>query len=153
MPALSRLFALLAAIAFSLILSACSTGGTLSPGLTARMDAPGARLDAVTALGLVNHLRSSRGAQPLTLDANLSATAQQAADIYSDTNRSPKSPDGAAIMTSAGYVTFAETFSGWRGSAQDAEALSDPAMRRAGLAVTWDGGSEYGAYWVLLMAP
>ena len=87
------------------------------------------------------------------IDAALEAKAKQAAKAYASNGKSPARPDGAdAILTSAGYVTFAETFSGWRSSSNDTSALSNPAMTRAGLAVVWSGSSEFGSYWVLLMS-
>ena len=155
MPALPafRFLPVLAAL-FALTLAACSSGGGLAPGLVARMDATGAKLDAEAAFGLINHLRTSRGAPALTRDPALEAAAQAAANAYAANGRSPKKPDAAgAIMTSAGYLNFAETFSGWRGSEADTKTLADPDMRRAGLAVSASGSSEFGTYWVLLIAP
>lgn len=147
-------FLALPAIAFGLALAACAPTGGLAPGLVARMDAPGAHLDTETALGLINHLRLSRGEPALARDPALETAAQEAANAYAANGRSPKKPDGAAaILTSAGYMTFAETFSGWRASEADTRALSDPGMHRAGLAVSADNASQFGAYWVLLTAP
>ena len=154
MPAPIRLTLIACAALVAIGLSACSPSGGLAPGLVARVDATGAKLDAAVALGLINDLRQSRGVAPLVRDAALEAKAQAAADAYARSGKSPKAPDGAErILTSAGYLTFAETFSGWRGAQKDTEALSDGAMRRAGLAVTWDGNSGFGSYWVLLLAP
>ena len=153
MPALPRFSAIAAVLFIALGLAACSPSGGLAPGLVARVDATGARLDTAVALGLVNDLRRSRGVPVLARDAALEQKAQEAANTYARTGKSPNRPDGAArILTSAGYLTFAETFSGWRGSGTDTDALADPGMRRAGLAVTWDGNAEFGSYWVLLLA-
>lgn len=155
MPA-PRFFRLLPvfAVAIGLSLAACAPTGGLAPGLVARMDATGAKLDAEAALGLINHLRTSRSAPVLVHDPALEAAAAQAAKAYAANGRSPKRPDTAgAILTSAGYLTFAETFSGWRASEVDTKALAEPEMRRAGLAVRADSASEFGTYWVLLMAP
>ena len=152
-PTLARL-ALVPALLLMLTLAACGPTGGLAPGLVARMDAAGARLDTAAALGMINHLRSSRGVPALVSDPALDAAAQQAADAYAASAKSPPKPDAAGvILTSAGYLTFAETFSGWRGSEKDTATLADPAMRRAGLAVKWSGSSEFGSYWVLLLAP
>ncbi len=150
------LFVLVALFAGGLGLSLAGCGPTigLAPGLVARMDVAGARLDVDTALGLVNHLRSDRGAPALVRDAGLEAAAQKAADAYAAQARSPQRPAPAkAFLTSAGYVSFAETFSGWRASTDDTRTLSDPDMRRAGLAVSTDSATEFGTYWVLLLAP
>ncbi len=55
------------------------------------------------------------------------------------------------IRYSAGYFTFAETFSGWRNSPQDAPALTDRSATRAGVAAVYDAASPYGVYWVIVL--
>ncbi len=154
MPVLSRMLpAALFAVLLALILAGCGSTG-LAPGLTARMDAPGARLDTEVAIGLINHLRLSLGAPALDRDTGLETMAQQAANAYAASNQPPNKPDGAGVLlTSAGYSIFAETFSGWRGSQANTEVLADPDLRRAGLAVSVNDTSESGTYWVLLLAP
>lgn len=133
-------------------LAACSGNTSLAPGLTARMDAPGATLDRAEALNIVNQFRQSRGVPPLNADPALDAEAQQLAATYADNNTHPQKPASAAAMRlSAGYATFAETFSGWRATAADAAALADPAHSRAGLGVAYAGDSTYGVHWVLLL--
>ncbi|MEP7240363.1 MAG: CAP domain-containing protein [Devosia sp.] len=132
-------------------LAACSTGG-LSPGLSQRMDMPGAKLNAAEALGIINHYRSSVGAAALVEDPALDASAQQLAGQYAHTGRQSPRPQGAVdVRYSAGYFTFAETFSGWRGSPADAAALANPAATRAGVAVVFDDHTPYGVYWTLIL--
>lgn len=134
-------------------LAACSSGGALSPGLAARMDIPGAQLNRVDALGIVNTYRQTSGAGALTEDAGLDATAQQLASQYASTGKQPGKPQGVLqIRYSAGYFTFAETFSGWRNSAADAPALTDRSATRAGIAAVYDKNSAYGVYWVIVLA-
>lgn len=133
-------------------LAACSSGGALSPGLAARMDIPGAQLNRVEALGIVNNYRATSGAAALADDASLDATAQALAAQYAKTGKQPAKPVGAIqIRYSAGYFTFAETFSGWRNSAADAAALVDRTATRAGVASAYDPNSPYGVYWVLIL--
>jgi len=128
-------------------------GGGLPAGLTATMDSPGASLDRPTALAVVNQYRSTTGAPPLTGDASLDAEAQTLAAAYAKTGKAPALPAGlVGIRASAGYNTFAETFSGWRNSPADAAVLGAARARRAGLAVAYDPGSSYGVYWILLLA-
>ncbi|WP_052731984.1 CAP domain-containing protein [Devosia geojensis] len=148
----------LAAAALAALLAACSafSGGgapaALPAGLSARMDQPGASLDKAQALGLVNAYRASVGAGALTADAGLEAQAQQLANQYAASGTSPRTPEGVAAMrSSAGYATFAETFSGWRNSSPDAAALATAGARRAGLAVAANPNSAYGVHWVLLL--
>jgi uncharacterized protein YkwD len=142
-----------------LTLAACAgfggAGGAptaLPVGLSAPMDQPGAQLDAAQALGIVNAYRASVGAAPLTLDANLNATAQALASQYASSGTAPAAPaDAAAMRLSAGYSTFAETFSGWRNSPADAAVLATPGATRAGVAVAYNANSAYGVHWVLLL--
>ncbi|MDR3474831.1 MAG: CAP domain-containing protein [Devosia sp.] len=139
--------ALLAAIA------ACGeTAGGLAPGLVASMDAPGASLDRATALSLINQFRRTTGAGTLADDASLDAQAQSLAQTYSKTGKPPGLPAGiTGLRASAGYPTFAETFSGWRNSPADAAVLGDPKAQRAGLAAVYDANSAYGVYWILVL--
>lgn len=133
-------------------LAACSSGAALSPGLAARMDVPGAQLNRTEALGIVNNYRSTNGAGALTEDASLDASAQALAAQYAKTGKQPAKPAGAIqIRYSAGYFTFAETFSGWRNSAADAAALGDRTATKAGVASVYDPNSPYGVYWVLIL--
>jgi uncharacterized protein YkwD len=142
------------ALALLLALAACSSAGIgLSPGLSARMDQPGAQLNRAEALGIVNHYRAATGARALTADPSLDSAAQALATQYLQTGNPPRQPQGTILRTSAGYPTFAETFSGWRNSAPDAAALADKSMTRGGVAVVFGPNSTYGTYWVLLLAP
>jgi uncharacterized protein YkwD len=136
-----------------LALAACTTGGGLSPGLTARMDEPGAVLDRTEALALINSYRSSQGEARLAADASLDATAQALASRYAATNERPSRPDDIeGLRISAGYATFAETFSGWRNSPEDSDYLTASGIGRAGLGVVYSAESTYGVYWVLVLA-
>ena len=136
-----------------LALGACASGGgALSPGLAQRMDMPGAQLNRAEALGIVNNYRAQSGAGVLVEDAGLDAQAQQLAQQYARTGKQPAKPAGTLdIRYSAGYFTFAETFSGWRNSPTDAPALLDKAVTKAGIASVYSAGSPYGVYWVILL--
>ena len=148
MAALPRL---IAALALALFVASCSTAG-LSPGLTARLDHTGATLDRGEALGIINQYRLSTGRAGLAPDAALDARAQELARQYATTGKPPARPDGSVeIRFSAGYFTFAETFSGWRNSPADAAGLASAQATRAGLGGYYSENSPYGAYWVLLL--
>jgi uncharacterized protein YkwD len=54
------------------------------------------------------------------------------------------------MKLSAGYATFAETFSGWRNNPADAVGLLATASK-AGVAVAFNPASSYGIYWVLVV--
>ncbi len=148
------LIALFAAAA----LAACSMGlpgggapAGLAPALSARMDQPGATLDRAQAIALVNAYRATNGLPALIPDAALDGTAQALANQYAQTGAAPRMPEGLTVMKlSAGYPTFAETFSGWRNSPADAVALRATAAR-AGIAVAFNATSSYGIHWVLVL--
>lgn len=141
------------AIAAALVaLAACSSGGALSPGLTARMDSNGAQLNKSDALGIINHYRATVGVGPLVEDPALSATAETMAHAYAKTGRQAPKPQGTTeIRYSAGYPTFAETFSGWRNSGQASAVMSGANVSRAGIAVVYEENSPYGVYWVVIV--
>ncbi|ODT72515.1 MAG: hypothetical protein ABS75_03400 [Pelagibacterium sp. SCN 63-23] len=142
----------------ALALAGCSSfgGGASSPAalpqaLSARMDQPNATLDTQQAVGLINAYRATRNMPPLVADAGLNGTAQALANQYAQTNTAPAKPQALAQMKlSAGYSTFAETFSGWRNNAADAAGLTAQATK-AGVAVAYNPSSSYGIYWVLVL--
>lgn len=145
--------ALMAAISIAgcSMMGPASSPGGLAPGLTARMDAPGATLDRVQAINLINAYRATRGVAPLTPDAGLDGTAQALANQYAQSGSAPSTPQGlAAMKLSAGYPTFAETFSGWRNNPADAQALATSATK-AGVAMSYNASSAYGIHWVLVL--
>lgn len=146
------------AVATTLFLAGCSSFGggsaspaALSPALSARMDQPNARLDSVQAIDLVNAYRATRNMPPLVADAGLNGTAQALASQYVQTNVAPTKPQALSQMKlSAGYASFAETFSGWRNNAADAVGLTAQGSK-AGVAVAYNPTSSYGVYWVLVI--
>jgi len=152
-----KLTAVLAASALTMLLAGCSSFGgntspaALAPALSARMDQPNARLDTQQAIGLVNAYRATRNMPPLVADAGLNGTAQALASQYAQTGTAPSKPQALVQMKlSAGYSTFAETFSGWRNNAADAVGLAASASK-AGVAVAYNPSSSYGVYWVLVL--
>jgi uncharacterized protein YkwD len=136
------------------VLAACSsTGGGLSPGLTERMDSGTAQLNTGDAIGIINSYRSTVGVTPLIEDPALSAQAATIAANYARTGRQAAKPEGTSeIRYSAGYSTFAETFSGWRNSNQQSLVMSGSSVTRAGIAVVYEENSPYGVYWVVIVA-
>lgn len=128
-------------------------GGGLAPGLTQAINTPGAQMDRGAALGIVNQYRAVRGVAALSGDAGLDAQAQTLASQYAASGTPPALPQGmVAMRLSAGYENFAETFSGWRNSPADANAMASGSARRAGLGVVYSPNSAYGTHWVLLLA-
>ncbi len=157
LPVTRTLFGALA-LPLALALAACSpaaTGGggmMMHAALTTALDRPGASFDRAQGLSLVNAYRSTVGAVLVADDAALTATAQQLANAYAASGNPPPAPAGSAGMRlSAGYVTFADAFSGWRNSPPDAAVLATRTATRAGLAFAYNPASSYGVYWVLLL--
>lgn len=146
-------------LAAVMVVAGCSSFGgggsaspaALSPGLSARMDQPNAVLDTQQAIGLINAYRASRNLPSLTVDAGLNGSAQALANQYAQTNVAPGKPQALVQMKlSAGYATFAETFSGWRNNPADAVGLEAQATK-AGVGVAFNPSSSYGIYWVLVL--
>lgn len=135
------------------LLAACTGSTGLPPGLTARMDQPGAQLDRADAFNIINQFRSGKGVARVASDDSLNTTAQSLASSYAAKSAPPDAPANVKVVRfSAGYPTFAETFSGWRNAVEDADALAAPGVSRAGLGVAYDPNSAYGVYWVLVFA-
>ena len=145
-----------AGLAAAALLAGCvggPSGGGLAPGLTQPINASGAQMDRVAALSIVNQYRSVRGVSALAADAGLDAQAQTLASQYAGTGTPPSLPAGlTAMRLSAGYENFAETFSGWRNSPADADALASGSARRAGFAAVYNPNSAYGTHWVMVLA-
>jgi uncharacterized protein YkwD len=127
-----------------------NTSIALAPGLSARMDQPNAQLDRAQAINMVNAYRSTQGLPSLTADSGLDGTAQALVAQYASTGIAPKTPGGITMKLSAGYATFAETFSGWRNNPADAAGMTANATK-AGVAVAYNAQSNYGVYWVLVL--
>jgi uncharacterized protein YkwD len=140
------------AVVLAVTLAACSST-RLSDGLTERMDSGTAQLNSAEAIGIINHYRSTVGVGALMEDPALSAQAKTIAATYAKTGRQATKPEGTSeIRYSAGYSTFAETFSGWRNSDQQSLVMSGKAVTRAGIAVVYEENSPYGVYWVVIVA-
>jgi uncharacterized protein YkwD len=154
-PQLAHIVRAAALAAATLALAACTNsvgGGGLAPALVARMDAPGANLDRGAALGIVNSYRTTVGSAAVSPDSALDTQAQALANEYAKTGTAPKKPAAVADMrVSAGYPTFAETFSGWRNSTSDAAVLGTRTATKGGIGVAYSSTSSYGVYWVLLL--
>jgi uncharacterized protein YkwD len=117
------------------------------------MDSGTAQLNTAEAIGIINHYRATVGVAPLIEDPSLSAQAKAIASTYAKTGRQATKPEGTSeIRYSAGYATFAETFSGWRNSSQQSLVMSGSSVTRAGIAVVYEENSPYGVYWVVIVA-
>ncbi len=152
---------LLAAAAL-LLVAGCSSPPALretSSGLYGRLDHRGVAFDETAAISLMNAYRARRGLAALVPDAKLAALAEEQASRAGREDRSVfgevpnlTGPGGAGLRLSAGYLTVAEAFSGWRDVPVHERAMLDPEARRVGIAAVHVPGSKYRVYWALATA-
>ena len=142
------------------VLAACSTPPQQQSQdtLYTRLEQAGTQLDPVAAVSLINAYRRANGLVPLELDGDLMRAAEQAADKAAREDRStfgemPHLPQAAGrpaqIKLSAGYLTMAEAFSGWRDVPLYNRALLSREARRLGIAAIRAPQGKYRVYWAL----
>lgn len=126
----------------------------------------GARVDEAAAASMFSGFRSNQGRGPLTVDPALMRVAQAQAEAMAAANEvgvrtGPLSTRLQSIgyahraaheTTSAGYLTLAEAFSGWRDSSPHRAAILDARMTRMGIATGFRPGSKYRVFWALVVA-
>jgi uncharacterized protein YkwD len=150
----------LCALLASLMLSSCSTPPADRPidSMYVRLEQSGTSLDPLSALGLINAYRSKKGLPPLQLDPELMKAAEGSAGKAAAEDRStfgemPQLPASggrsAHIKLSAGYLTLAEAFSGWRDVPLYDRAMLSPQARFLGIAAIRAPHAKYRVYWAL----
>lgn len=125
--------------------------------------ADGARLDAEAARDMISSYRRANGAGTLALDPELQRLAEveaarmaaaerpgQADAVKFAATRAGFGSPGANL--SAGYLTLAEAFSGWRESPAHNAVMLDRGAGRFGIATAYAPGSKYRVYWAMLVA-
>ena len=151
----------LCALLAGLLLSSCSTPPADRPidSMYVRLEQNGTSLDPVSALGLINAYRNKKGLPPLQLDADMMKAAEVSAGKAAAEDRStfgemPQLPASggrsAHIKLSAGYLTLAEAFSGWRDVPLYDRAMLSPQARFLGVAAIRAPGAKYRVYWALV---
>lgn len=149
------------ALLAGLLLSSCSTPPADRPidSMYVRLEQNGTSLDPVSALGLINAYRNKKGLPPLQLDADMMKAAEVSAGKAAAEDRStfgemPQLPASggrsAHIKLSAGYLTLAEAFSGWRDVPLYDRAMLSPQARFLGVAAIRAPGAKYRVYWALV---
>ena len=142
------------------VLAACSTPPQQQPQdtLYVRLEQSGTQLDPVAAVSLINAYRRANGLAPLQLDGELMRVAEQAADKAAREDRStfgemPQLPLSAGrpaqVKLSAGYLTMAEAFSGWRDVPLYNKTLLSREARALGIAAIRAPQGKYRVYWAL----
>ena len=160
---------LLAALGISLGGCADSTPARVEsaePSFYRQLNASNATVDSVAARDMISIYRRNKGLGTLAIDpalqqeAEAQARALAKADKMSHDVRGPLmtrlnkagyAHNAAVENVSAGYLTLAEAFSGWRDSPPHNRNMLEPRMRRMGIATAYAPGSKYRVYWALVM--
>lgn len=126
----------------------------------------GARVDAPMAAEMISLYRRNNSRGMVVVDPILMRVAEtQAAALAQADDVTPRSgpvgarlsavgyPHRAAVETvSAGYLTLAEAFSGWRDSPPHRANMLNPAVTRLGIGTGFRPGSKYRVFWTLVLA-
>jgi hypothetical protein len=153
-------------VATGLVLAGCIADEARRPetlDLYRSLAQPGVRVDPGTAETMIGAYRRNRGLPPLRIDPDLQRIAEDEARAMAATEK----PRSAQVLKAglvargfkapgahltAGYLTFAEAFSGWRESAQHDRVLLDPDATRMGVATAFAPRSKYRVYWAFVTA-
>lgn len=151
------------------ILAACSAPPVQAPSQPSfyrNLAQTGARVDAAMAAEMISGFRRNNGRGSLSVDPVLMAVAeaQAAAMAQADQVGVRTGTVGARLTTagyrhraaventSAGYLTLAEAFSGWRDSPPHRANMLNPGVTRLGIATGFRPGSRYRVFWALVLA-
>lgn len=125
------------------------------------------RVDPAAATRMLTAYRAGRGLGPVRLDPKLTAMAQRQADAMVRANSLSHDVGGnftsrvhaagldtgrAAENIGGGYYSTEETFDGWRKSPGHDANLLMPQATRFGIALAKAPGTQYGAYWAMVVA-
>lgn len=130
--------------------------------------AAGVRLDAGEALGLINAYRKERGLRVLKLDPQLTEAAKaHSRDLAAHDRISHYGSDGsspwdrvkragysarlAAENVGTGQMTMGDVLKGWKESDGHDKNLLLPDAEHAGLALVYDGKTEFKTFWTLVV--
>lgn len=152
----------------ALLLAGCSAPAPIvqQPSFYRNLAEAGARVDAAMAAEMISGFRRNNGRGPLSVDPVLMtvAEAQASAMASADQVGVRTGPVGARLTsagyrhrtavenTSAGYLTLAEAFSGWRDSPPHRANMLNPAVSRLGIATGFRPGSRYRVFWAMVLA-
>lgn len=126
----------------------------------------GERVDASMAAEMISGFRRNNGRGLVTVDPVLMRVAEIQANAMTDANEvgvrtgpvaARLAAQGyraraAAEATSAGYMTLAEAFSGWRDSPPHRATMLNPSVTRLGIATGFRPNSRYRVFWALVLA-
>lgn len=153
----------------SLLLGACSAPPVVAPSQPSfyrNLAQAGARVDAAMAAEMISGFRRNNGRGALAVDPVLMAVAEAQASAMTQADQVGVRTGAVAARlttagyrhraavenTSAGYLTLAEAFSGWRDSPPHRANMLNPAVTRLGIATGFRPGSRYRVFWALVLA-
>ena len=153
----------------SLLLAACSAppvSAPSQPSFYRNLAQAGARVDAAMAAEMISGFRRNNGRGNVTVDPVLMAVAeaQAAAMTQADQVGVRTGAVGARLTTagyrhrtaventSAGYLTLAEAFSGWRDSPSHNKNMLLTGATKMGIAAAYAPNSKYKVFWALVLA-
>ncbi|QCI64605.1 CAP domain-containing protein [Phreatobacter stygius] len=152
------------------LLSACSAPPVPrpsgQPSFYRNLAEAGARVDAAMAAEMITGYRRNNGRGALSVDPVLMRVAEAQAYAMANADQvgvrtgavgarlsAQGYAHGTAVEnTSAGYMTLAEAFSGWRDSPPHRANMLSPTVTRLGLATGYRPGSRYRVFWALVLA-
>lgn len=151
-----------------LLLAGCSSPPVQpsQPSFYRNLAQAGARVDAAMAAEMISGYRRNNGRGLVAVDPVLMRVAEAQANAMSGADQvgvrsGPLATrlagagfrHGAAVENnSAGYMTLAEAFSGWRDSPPHRANMLNPAVTRIGIATGYRPGSRYRVFWALVLA-
>ncbi|WP_342750245.1 CAP domain-containing protein [Phreatobacter cathodiphilus] len=153
----------------SLLLAGCSAPPVQAPSQPSfyrNLAQAGARVDAAMAAEMISGFRRNNGRGNLAVDPVLMAVAEAQASAMTQADQVGVRTGAVAARlttagyrhrtavenTSAGYLTLAEAFSGWRDSPPHRANMLNPAVTRLGIATGYRPGSRYRVFWALVLA-
>lgn len=152
----------LCAVLALLTLGGCATEPSQrpQPAFYADLAQPGAALDPKTATEIINAYRERSGLAPLGWDPALQQQAEAEArrlaergDLLETGARDGlAAAQGLRRSVSGGYHSFADAFSGWRGSPAHDAVLKLKDGRRYAIAAIARPASRHRVYWVMLVS-
>jgi uncharacterized protein YkwD len=170
MPGLLAVRSMLVATVAAAALTACSINPeppTGQPSFYQSLAAPGAELDAAAAASMISGYRQNNGLAEVTLDPVLMRLASEQAHAMAQRDKLDHAINGdfkvrmkksgfdakvAVENISAGYLTLAEAFSGWRDSPPHRANMLNQSATRIGIAAAYAPNSKYKVYWSLILA-
>lgn len=156
--------------ATTLLLAGCGTERVIhdQPSMYHDLSRPGRTLYRNAAVSMINGYRANNGLGPVTRDPRLDAMAEEQAramaakdsldhrasgrDFAARMNASGYKAASGVENVSAGYMTLAEAFSGWRDSPPHKANMLKRDAQHMGIAAVHVPGTKYRVFWALVMA-